>query len=191
MNSENEDIAGVVVPGFTVRRRVGEGGFAAVFEAIQDDVGATVALKVLATGVGTAQSQRRLEREYRSMGRLRDLRGIVPVYGTTATAEGLPVIVMAYMAGGSLLDRLRANGPLSVEEVLHITDVLCEALQAAHDAGIYHRDIKPENILLDRYGQPALSDFGIASVEGVQDASQTAASLSPPHAPPERFTGSG
>jgi len=190
VNAGSDDDA-VVVPGYTVHRRIGEGGFATVFEATQDDVGATVALKVLATGVGTAQSRRRLEREYRSMGRLRDLRGIVPVYGTTATAEGLPVIVMAYMAGGSLLDRVRTRGPLPADEVLHVVEIIGDALEAAHAAGIHHRDIKPENILLDRYGEPALSDFGIASVEGIEDASQTAASLSPPHAPPERFTGSG
>ena len=71
-----DDIRGVVVEGYTVRRRIGEGGFAAVFEATQDDIGAPVALKILTTGIGQAQSQRRLEREYRSMGRLRDLRGI-------------------------------------------------------------------------------------------------------------------
>lgn len=187
----DDDVRGVLVDGYTVIRRIGVGGFASVFEATQDDIGAPVALKILTAGIGEAQAQRRLEREYRSMGRLRDLRGIVPVYGAASTAEGLPVIVMAYMSGGSLLDRITARGPLPADEVLHITEVICDALGAAHAVGIHHRDIKPENVLLDRYDEPALSDFGLATIEGMRDASQTAASLSPPHAPPEKFLGDG
>ena len=177
----------IVVPGFSVKRRIGVGGFATVYEAVQEDVQAPVALKVLAVDHTDERVRARFERECRTMGRLRDQRGIVPVYQSAFTSDGRPVIVMAYMPGGSLLDRLRSVGTLSVEEVTTIGVTLSRALQAAHDQGIYHRDIKPENILIDRDGQVALADFGLATVDDLLTSTRTDASLTPPHAPPERF----
>lgn len=177
----------ILIPGFQVIRRIGSGGFATVYEAIQEDVQAPVALKVLAVDHADERVRARFERECRTMGRLRDQRGIVPVYQATFTADGRPVIVMAYMPGGSLLDRLRTHGVLSVDEVTRIGVTLARALQAAHDAGIHHRDIKPENVLLDRDGEPALADFGLATVDDLLTSTRTDASLTPPHAPPERF----
>ena len=177
----------IVVPGFSVKRRIGVGGFATVYEAVQEDVQAPVALKVLAVDHTDERVRARFERECRTMGRLRDQRGIVAVYQSAFTSDGRPVIVMAYMPGGSLLDRLRSVGTLSVEEVTTIGVTLSRALQAAHDQGIYHRDIKPENILIDRDGQVALADFGLSTVDDLLTSTRTDASLTPPHAPPERF----
>jgi len=177
------------VEGYTITRVIGTGGFSTVYEATQDDIGSTVALKVLNVSIHDEAGARRLDREYRSMGRLRDQPGIVPVYGTARTSEGNAVIVMAFMPGGSLLDRIRRTGPLSGSDAERMAVELADALTAAHAVGIHHRDIKPENVLFDAYGHASLSDFGLATVEGLRDASQTAASLSPPHAPPERFTG--
>ena len=177
----------ILVPGFNVKRRIGVGGFATVYEAVQEDVQAPVALKVLAVDHTDERVRARFERECRTMGRLRDQRGIVAVYQSAFTSDGRPVIVMAYMPGGSLLDRLRQAGTLSVEEVTTIGVTLSRALQAAHDQGIYHRDIKPENILIDRDGQVALADFGLATVDDLLTSTRTDASLTPPHAPPERF----
>ena len=177
----------VIVPGFSVQRRIGVGGFATVYEAIQEDVQAPVALKVLAVDHTDERVRARFERECRTMGRLRDQRGIVAAYQSAYTSDGRPVIVMAYMPGGSLLDRLRQAGTLSVEEVTTIGVTLSRALQAAHDQGIYHRDIKPENILIDGDGQVALADFGLATIDDLLTSTRTDASLTPPHAPPERF----
>ena len=177
----------ILVPGFSVKRRIGVGGFATVYEAVQEDVQAPVALKVLAVDHTDERVRARFERECKTMGRLRDQRGIVAVYQSAFTSDGRPVIVMAYMPGGSLLDRLRQAGTLSVEEVTTIGVTLSRALQAAHDQGIYHRDIKPENILIDRDGQVALADFGLATVDDLLTSTRTDASLTPPHAPPERF----
>jgi len=177
------------VDGFTIRRVIGSGGFSTVYEAIQDDIGSSVALKVLNVSIHGETGARRLEREYRSMGRLRDQPGIVPVYGTARTSDGHAVIVMGYMPNGSLHDRILKNGPLPVDDVVRIADELATALTNSHTIGIQHRDIKPENVLFDARDNAALSDFGLATLEGMRDASQTAASLSPPHAPPERFLG--
>jgi len=183
----DSSVGGLLVPGFTIVRMVGSGGFATVYEAIQDDIGSRVALKVLPSDVDPADALRRLDREYRSMGRLREHPGVVTVFETTSSTAGHPVIVMKFMAGGSLRDRVTNSGPLSVEETLRIAEVLASALVASHRIGVFHRDVKPENVLFDAAGEVALADFGLATIEGVIDGSATLASLSPPHAPPERF----
>jgi serine/threonine protein kinase len=71
---------------------------------------------------------------------------------------------MEYCSGGSLAQKLARQGPLPVTEVISIGARLCSALSAVHQAGILHRDVKPHNVLLTSYGEPALADFGIASV---------------------------
>ncbi|MFM8972379.1 MAG: serine/threonine-protein kinase, partial [Actinomycetota bacterium] len=182
--------APVVVPGFRVLRRLGEGGFATVFEAVQEDVDAPVALKVLSVDSSDARVRARFERECRAMGRLRSRSGIVPIYQAVFAADSRPVIVMGFMPGGSLLDRVRREGAPSVGEAVAWGARLGRALQAAHEVGIFHRDIKPENVLFDDEGQPALADFGIAIVDDLLASTRTEASLTPPHAPPERFLGS-
>src|SRR3954447_12802221 len=179
-----------MVDGFTLVRRIASGGYSSVYEARQEDVDAPVALKVL-EGAYDDRSRVRFERECQSMGRLRDEAGIVTVYRATYTADGRPVIVMAYLSGGSLADRVADLGPLPVDTVLAIADTMTHALQAAHDAGIYHRDLKPENILIDRNGRPALTDFGIAKIAGEATSTETTASLTPAHAPPERYKSEG
>ena len=191
MSSEDGEVPGVqswlpIVDGFTVVGRIGSGGYSTVFEAIQEDIGAPVALKVL-EGAFDARGRSRFERECQSMGRLRDERGIVSVYSATYTSDQHPVIVMAYLPGGSLADRVKAGGPMSVDDVLAVAREICAALTAAHESGIYHRDIKPENILLDRFGRAALTDFGIATLAGEVTSTETASSLTPAHAPPERY----
>lgn len=177
----------VAVPGFEVVRRIGGGGFSTVYEAIQQDVRDSVALKVLTVDVGDARGRARFERECMSMGRLRGRRGIVPVYRAAFTSDGRPVIVMAYLPGGSLADLLATSGPLPVGEVVTIGCEVAAALDLAHEEGIYHRDVKPENLLIDRDGHVAVTDFGIAFVTDLAASTQTDSILTPPHAPPERF----
>ena len=76
---------------------------------------------------------------------------------------------MEYCSGGSLAQKVRRTGPLPVAEVISIGARLCDALSAAHQAGILHRDVKPANVLLTSYGEPALADFGIARVRSDDD----------------------
>ena len=174
------------IEGYEVIRRIGTGGYSAVYEAIQEDVRAPVALKVLEVAYD-GRARTRFERECQSMGRLREERGIVPVYSATYTTDGRPVIVMSLFSGGSLDDQLNASGPISVDDMLGVARDIGAALTSAHHAGIYHRDIKPENILLDRFGRSALTDFGIATMAGEINSTETYSSLTPAHAPPERY----
>lgn len=177
----------VTVPGFTVVRKIGSGGFATVYEAIQDDVNAPVALKVLTVDHADPATRRRFERECKIMGALRGVPGIVLVYSTAFTPEGRPVIVMDYMEGGSLFDAIIRSGSLGAGPTRELGTRIASVLAVAHDRGIFHRDIKPENILLDAGGEAALADFGIAVLDDLKASTRTVASLTPPHAPPERF----
>ena len=100
------------------------------------------------------------------MGRLTGHPNIVGVLQVGETEGGYPYLVMQYHRRGSLDARIRRVGPLRSAEVLRLGVKIAGALETAHRAGILHRDIKPANILLTDYGEPALSDFGIAHIAG-------------------------
>lgn len=92
---------------------------------------------------------------------------IVPVYDFGWHGQQ-PYIVMRYMSGGSLQDKLDRGG-IKMTEMAHILKRVGEALDAAHAKGIIHRDIKPSNILFDVSGESFLSDFGIAAYKSFKD----------------------
>lgn len=177
------------VEGFIDLTLIGRGGFSTVYQAVQADLGRPVAIKVLDVGVNEEAARRRFERECRVVGVLNGVPGIASVYQSAYTADGRPCIVMEHMANGSLEEYVRANGPVLPRQALEVGEVIGAALASAHDRGVVHRDIKPGNVLISDSGNVALADFGISTVEHVASSSRTAASLSPPHAPPERFRG--
>jgi Protein kinase domain len=150
----------LAVPGLEQLEVVGRGGSGVVHRAWQPEFGRWVAVKVFPPD----EDARRLERERIAVGRLSDHPGIVPVLGGGVTGDGRPYLVMSYMDGGSLADRVAARGVLTPAELVPFGTAMAGALQAAHDSGVWHRDLKPANILYDRYGRPRLADFGIAHV---------------------------
>jgi serine/threonine-protein kinase len=96
---------------------------------------------------------------------------VLAIHSVDATGR-LPFLVMPYVDGESLQDRVRRNGPLGTKEVLRIGVQAARGLQAAHEQGLVHRDIKPANILLERdVDRAMLTDFGLA--RAVDDASMT------------------
>lgn len=171
------------IEGFHDLVPIGRGGFSTVYAATQAGIERRVAVKVLDLGFS---DEHRFQRECRTLGTLSAVPGIVPVLQATFTSSGQPCIVMQLMDGGSLSNRIRSTGPLAPQDVLRNGVVLCGALQHAHDARIFHRDIKPENVLFHG-NDAAIADFGIALVDDLESRSQTMDSISPPHAPPERF----
>lgn len=102
-----------------------------------------------------------------------------------------PYIVMELIDGGSLADRIAAQGPIQPDEAAWIGIALLGALRAAHAAGVLHRDIKPANVLLERDSdRVVLTDFGIAQVAGATTLTETGSFVgSPEYTAPERMSG--
>ena len=152
---------------------IGQGGFAVVYRATQLALNRSVAVKVL-SGLVDPVAISRFERECATIGSLSGHPHVVSVYDAGTTVEGSPYLAMEYVPRGSLADRIQASGPLPTPQILSVGVQLCDALDAAHRAGVLHRDIKPENVLVDVTGQCKLADFGVAAVvEGV-DSRDTA-----------------
>lgn len=173
----------ISVEGLEIRRLRGSGGFADVYEAFEPALDRRVALKVFRARVDRNE-RRSFEREATAMGRLSGRRNIVDVYQANVSEDGRPYLVMELMAGS--VEDLLTTGPLSPEVTAGVGALIGDALAAAHAEGVLHRDIKPANLLVDRYGEPALSDFGIASLVGAATASSISA-FSAEHAAPEVF----
>ncbi|GAB3205921.1 protein kinase domain-containing protein [Nocardia tengchongensis] len=161
-DSVTEELAAA---GFEDAEEIGRGGFGVVYHCTQQELDRTVAVKVLTSDLDTG-SRARFFREQRAMGRLTGHPNIVTMLQAGETANGHPFLVMPYHPLGSLDARIREQGPLQVETVLWIGVKIAGALESAHRLGILHRDVKPGNILLTDFGEPALTDFGIARIAG-------------------------
>jgi predicted ATPase len=150
--------------GFDDAEEIGRGGFGIVYRCSQPGLDRAVAVKVLTAELN--ENRERFLREQRAMGRLTGHPNIVGVLQVGETESGYPYLVMQYHREGSLEGRIRRLGPLALDEVLRLGVKMAGALATAHRLEIIHRDVKPGNILSTEYGEPALSDFGIAHISG-------------------------
>src|SRR4051794_7928294 len=164
--------------GYDIVETLGRGGFGTVFRARQVAVGREVALKIDGRVLATERDQRRFMREVTAAGRLSGHPHVVAVYDAGVLADGRPYMVMELCPGGSLGDRLTAQGPFPVAEVRDIGVKIADALAAAHAGGVLHRDLKPANLMINQYGLVALADFGLAAAQGM-DSSATRNALTP------------
>jgi serine/threonine-protein kinase PknK len=151
--------------GFADAREIGRGGSGVVYRCYQTSLGRRVAVKVLGSDIDPANRERFLREGY-AMGALSGHPNIVHILQVGVTASNRPYIVMPYYAADSLALRLRRIGPIQWPDALRIGVKLCGALETAHGTGTLHRDIKPGNVLVNDYGEPHLSDFGIAHIAG-------------------------
>ena len=172
------------LPGLTDLVRIGSGGFAVVYRAFQPAFKRPVAVKVITAEVDD-RSRRRFERECEALGVLSEHPGIVTVHDAGFTARGQPYLVMAYLPGGSLAERLSATGALGWEDALRVGGQLANALAAAHAAGVTHCDLKPANVLTTTDGSPQLADFGIARIAGDRSTETVTVTASFSYAAPE------
>ncbi len=154
----------VAIEGYDVLDRIGAGGFSVVYRARQRSLDREVAIKVLNLGFATADEQRTFERECHALGRLSHHPNIVTVFNEAMTADGRPCIVME-LYEHTFRERIDAEGPLPIPTVLEVGVRVAGALETAHEAGILHRDLKPHNIFVSAYGEPALGDFGISTLD--------------------------
>ncbi|MEJ5223610.1 MAG: protein kinase [Anaerolineales bacterium] len=168
---------------------LGRGGMATVYRANDPRFEREVALKVLPRELlHDPQFKVRFEREAKTIAML-EHPFIVPVYDF-GEEDGQPYFVMRYMTGGSLADRIREHGTLTVAQAARIMEGLCSALDEAHKKGIIHRDLKPANILFDRAGEPCVSDFGIAKITQSQTNVTAGAMIgTPAYMSPEQAQG--
>ena len=139
--------------------------------------------------IRTTSTLEHFEREQRAMGRVSGHPNIVPVLHSGLTFTGRPYIVMPYHSRDTLGSWIKGHGPLAVHEALTIGVRLAGALETAHRAGVLHRDVKPPNVLLTTYGEPQLSDFGIARIAGSRETAANIIVGSPSYIAPELFEG--
>jgi serine/threonine protein kinase len=177
---------------FTITGVLGQGGMGIVLEAFDSALDRRVAIKVLSPHLASNPAARhRFAREARAAAAIAHPH-VVPIFGVDSW-KGLPYLVMAHVAGRSLQERLTAEGPLPLEEVLRIGMESASGLAAAHDRGLVHRDVKPANILLEgTTGRVLLTDFGLA--RAVDDAGLTQSGIipgTPQYMAPEQARGEG
>jgi len=150
---------------FELLQMVGEGAFGTVWRAFDSTLDRVVALKI-GRFDGTRGEARQIEliaREARAAAQLGHP-GIVQIFDSGVDG-GLAYIAARYVEGEDLKRYLKTHGPLSARNAAGICLQLADALAHAHDAGVIHRDLKPSNILIDRDGNPHITDFGLAKRE--------------------------
>ncbi|KRE63586.1 serine/threonine-protein kinase [Nostocoides sp. Soil756] len=180
--------AGPDIPGLEFVRPLGSGGYADVYLYEQQQPRMNVAVKVLKRQGLTAAIRRQFVDEANTMAQLADHPFIVQVFRSDQTADGGAYLVMKYYPPPNLAQRAKAER-LSVEEVLRSGIQIASAVETAHRAGIIHRDIKPANVLVSQYGQPGLTDFGIAGRGGHAEDVDEDVGVSVPWSAPEVLYG--
>jgi hypothetical protein len=155
-----KDLAGSRLGSYDVRERLGSGGMAVVYRAVQQPLGREVALKALLPSLIEDQGFiERFELEAKTLARL-DHPNILPIYDFVVTPD-VVFLTMPLVSGGTLRDILD-RGPLDGATAWRFLREVGEGLQHAHDAGIIHRDLKPNNVLIRSDGRAVLADFGLA-----------------------------
>jgi hypothetical protein len=156
---------------YRVSEVLGQGGMGVVFKAFDAALHRAVAIKVLAPQLATNNAARqRFAREARAAAAVRN-EHVVAIHAVDEW-KGLPYLVMEFIPGTSLQDRIDRTAPLDITSILRIGMQTAAGLAAAHAQGLVHRDIKPSNILLENgVERVKLTDFGLA--RAVDDASLT------------------
>ncbi|NGO48005.1 serine/threonine-protein kinase [Streptomyces ureilyticus] len=179
---------------YRLAERIGSGGMGTVWRAVDQLVEREVAVKqprLPGDPVDDAHQRaaNRLYREARAAARV-DHPAAVAIHDVVVE-DGLPWIVMELIRGESLEDVLR-RGPLKPADTARIGCAVVGALHAAHSVGIVHRDVKPANVLLGRHGRVALTDFGIAHIQGEESLTASGEFVgSLEFIAPERMAGQG
>ncbi len=156
---------------YEVLEVIGRGGMGIVLRTFDEKLRRIVAIKVLAPSLPTnGATRKRFTREAQAAAAIRN-EHVTAIYAVEESAE-VPYLVMEYIAGVSLQERLDRGGPLEVKEILRIGLQIATGLAAAHAQGLIHRDIKPANIMLENHVERVkITDFGLA--RAMTDASLT------------------
>jgi serine/threonine protein kinase len=162
---------GAKVGPYEILAPLGAGGMGVVYRARDSRLEREVAIKFIASGVlanGAARS--RFRKEALALAKLNH-QNIAGVYDV-GTADGAEYLVMEYVPGQSLSQKLK-SGPLTPVEAMSLGEEIAAALQEAHERGIVHRDLKPANIIVTPRGHAKVLDFGLAKLLSVTDRDET------------------
>lgn len=169
-------VPGTVLAGkYRIVALLGHGGMGSVYEAINDNVGRRVALKVIDQSLlGNPEFLKRFELEAKAAA-LISHPGLVDVYDRGHTDAGAPFIVMELLQGLTLSAMLRAAGRFSPDQAVSAMRPVLDALAAAHDRDVVHRDLKPGNIFVAMKPLPAVKvlDFGVSKFSSIGSTHMT------------------
>lgn len=174
---------------YEILEEIGQGGMGIVYKARQRNTERVVALKVILTGSLAGEKEvRRFRAEAQAVAKLRH-QNIVTLF-EIGHENGQHFFSMEYVEGESLLQRVRAK-TLNFGEAAILVKKVAEAVNAAHEKGILHRDLKPANILIDKKGEPRITDFGLAQQQELKpDLTRSGTILgTPSYMPPEQALG--
>lgn len=163
---------------YQIKKKLGEGGMAVVYQAFDTYLERDVAIKILKgekveTG-SVEQMIKRFEREVKTLAKLTHP-NIVHIHDY-GRYQKKPYLIMEYLPGGTLEDRIKQER-IPFQQAAEILIPVAEALSYAHQRGILHRDVKPANIIFSDDGKPLLSDFGIAKILGTNTIDESAGNL--------------
>ena len=174
---------------YELLEEIGRGGQGVVYRARQKSLNRTVALKVIGLGQWATEAHlKRFRREAEAAARL-DHPCIVPIH-EVGERDGHCYFSMNFVEGGQL-DEVVRDSPMSTRQAAELIAKVARTVHYAHEHGILHRDIKPGNILLDKHGEPHLTDFGLARlVETESTVTRTKEVLgTPSYMAPEQAVG--
>ncbi len=157
-------LIGTHIGQYTIRRVLGAGGMAVVFEAEQEQPTRSVALKLMRRGLVSRSSLRRFRYEVEILASLNHA-NIAQIYEADVYDDGtggVPYFAMEYIPDARPITEFAVVNKLSVHERLKLFRNVCEAVHHGHQKGVIHRDLKPANILVNAHGEPMVIDFGVA-----------------------------
>jgi WD40 repeat protein len=147
------------LPGLHLLRLLGRGGMGVVYLAEQPSLRRNVAVKMIGRLEGQEVARARFRREAEAIARLQHP-NVLSIF-EVGEHDGRPYLVLEYLDGGSLADRIDA-GRVAPARAAGLVAVLARAIHHAHKQGVVHRDLKPGNVLFTRDGTPKIADFGLA-----------------------------
>ena len=150
------------IPGLVIEDEIGRGGMGVVYRGRQPSLDRVVAVKLIRGGGAAGQAERsRFRTEALATARIPHP-NIVTIHGS-GESQGFPYLVLEYLGGGSLAERLRGE-PQEPRRTAELVRTLAGAVEAAHERGVVHRDLKPRNIVFAADGTPKITDYGLAKL---------------------------
>lgn len=187
-NQRNDALSSATLEGYRISRRLGRGGMAVVYDAVAEETGQRVALKMMSHRLSIDEMARKwFDREAEMIASFDhpNIPRLFERFDAFATA----FMAIEYIEGAPLSVVLKSHGPFDEISVLRIMANLVFALDYAHGAGIVHRDLKPANCMIDRAGNVKLMDFGLSVPFFTGKDSRRIVAGTPAYMSPEQFRG--